>query len=171
MNRSRVKDGCAAHLGVGSSFSTLLGKNMHKKNNLSGILFSLLAALSIAVACGDDDIEVLECTGSCSCDQETRTCSCSGGTTCTIEGAKDITFKCDGNAACNLACGENCHVICPGTTGCTVTLGNNSTAECQGNAVCNYDCEGNCEAECGGASTCNVTCADGCTLSGNTCSC
>jgi hypothetical protein len=143
-------------------------------------LLTLLFALTLSVfaftSCGEDDdgvddVDVLECSGQCSCDQETQTCSCSGGTTCALEGGSNVTFTCDGNAACELSC-EGCDVICPGTTGCTVTLGNGGTAECQGNAICDYECTGNCDIQCGGASQCSTTCSgDGCEPAGDGCSC
>lgn len=148
-------------------------KHTSKKGSpLAGLGFVLLASLGIwFAACGDKGVEILECSGECSCDEDTRTCSCAGGTTCAIEGAEDITFECNGNAACDLTCGVDCHVICPGTTGCTVALGDGGTAECQGTARCIYNCAGDCEITCSGASTCTVNCADDCTQDGTTCRC
>ncbi|MGM0556411.1 MAG: hypothetical protein ACQEVA_08550 [Myxococcota bacterium] len=134
-----------------------------------------LGALSLLAlpACGDGDpdgaenVDVLECAGECSCDQETNTCSCTGGTTCELEGGDDFTFTCDGNAACQLSC-NSCDVICPGTTGCTVSLGDGGTGECQGTATCEYECTGNCEISCGGTSNCTTTCSgDGCESDGD----
>lgn len=132
-------------------------------------LFALLLAAPLFGSC--TATQVLECEGECTCDDSTRTCSCAGGTACVLEGADDVTFRCEGNASCDLACGVGCHVICPGTTGCTTVLGDDSSAECQGNATCNFTCEGDCEISCGGASTCEVTCADDCELEGTSCRC
>lgn len=122
--------------------------------------------IMLLVMCNDDgdgDADILECIGSCTCDDDTRTCTCHGGTQCTIEGEEDITLVCDGNASCDLACGDRCHVICPGTTGCTAEMGDDSTAECQGNAECDYTCLGDCEVQCSGTPQCIVRCADGAT--------
>lgn len=138
---------------------------------LTAALLVAIATIGLVSACGNRDIDVLECSGECSCDDEARSCSCAGGTTCAIEGAEDITFYCDGNAACDLTCGTDCHVVCPGTTGCTVHLGDGGTAECQGNATCTYHCDGNCEAQCGGAAHCTVNCPDECEQDGNACRC
>lgn len=128
-------------------------------------LFALTAIFAgFATGCGGDDVEVLECDGECTCDEQTRTCSCAGGTECTLDGAEDVTFECDGNASCDLACGTGCHVICPGTTGCTTILAHNASGECQGTATCEFSCEGNCDVDCGGNTDCTVECADDCEL-------
>src|SRR5688500_2266613 len=121
--------------------------------------------LCLAAACGDDDgtAEVLACMpeGSCSCNEETRTCTCTGGSTCALEGASNVTLQCDGNAACHLDCGTDCDVICPGTTGCTSTIGDESTGTCQGTGECDFTCEADCTASCSGSSRCIVRCHDG----------
>ena len=133
---------------------------------LSLVLLGSVGA--VLVTCNDDggNVEVLECIGTCTCDQDTRTCSCAGGTTCTIEGAENVTLVCEGNASCDLACGVGCHVICPGTTGCTAEIGDDGTAECQGTAECDYTCLGDCQVTCSGSPQCIVRCADGyaCTI-------
>jgi hypothetical protein len=121
--------------------------------------FVLLLAAPAFTACGDD-AEVIECDGTCSCDAETRTCSCAGGTECTLEGESDVTFTCDGNASCGLSCGDGCNIICPGTTGCTAEAGAGARFECQGNAECEFTCLADCAVHCSGASQCLVTCAD-----------
>ena len=84
----------------------------------------MLAGLLLAgmPGCGDDDgadVDILECEGSCECDEDTRTCSCLGGTECVVEGEEDITLVCEGNARCDLQCEALCTVECPGTAGCT----------------------------------------------------
>ena len=130
----------------------------------SSLLMMAFLALFLFMCNNDgDDVEVLECVGSCTCDDDTRTCTCQGGTECTIEGEEDITLVCDGNASCDLACGNRCHVICPGTTGCTAEMGDDSIAECQGNAECDYTCLGDCEVQCSGTPQCIVRCAEGAT--------
>lgn len=140
---------------------------------LRWFFFALTISLMAVVisGCSGSEVEVLECSGECTCEEETRSCSCAGGTTCAIDGADDITFYCDGNAACDLTCGYGCHVVCPGTTGCTTTLGPDSSAECKGTASCTYYCEGDCDVECSGASSCTVECADDCEQDGTQCRC
>jgi hypothetical protein len=121
-----------------------------------------LLASSFA-SCDDDDgndVTVLECTGTCTCDEEARICSCAGGTSCVLEGEGDVTFTCDGNASCGLACGDDCDIICPGTTGCTAEAGARARFECQGSASCEFTCRADCVVSCGGASQCLVTCDD-----------
>lgn len=135
-------------------------------------VFALATAGFAAVGgCGSDDVDVLECDGACHCDPDERVCSCEGGTECTLEGAEDVTFECDGNASCDLTCGTGCHVVCPGTTGCTTTLADDASAECQGTATCDFYCEGDCDIECGGNTDCTVECADDCELEGTDCRC
>ena len=122
------------------------------------------ALLSLAfVACGDDDdddVAVLQCSGTCSCNNDTRTCSCSGGTNCVLEGEGNVTFICDGNASCGLGCGDDCNIVCPGTTGCTAESGARARFECQGNAACEFTCHADCSVQCGGTAQCLVSCAD-----------
>ena len=132
------------------------------------LTFAMVFAL-LMVNCGSED-PILECEGECSCDYDTRECSCAGGTTCTLEG-DDVTFYCDGNASCDLTCGLYCHVVCPGTTGCTTTLGDGSSAECQGTATCDFTCEGDCDISCGGTSNCSVECHEDCEQDGLSCIC
>jgi hypothetical protein len=122
----------------------------------------LLVVLPLFVACGDDEGEVaiLECTGTCTCDNDTRTCSCAGGTDCVLEGEGQVTFTCDGNASCGLSCGDDCNVVCPGTTGCNAESGARARFECQGTAACEFRCHADCAVFCGGTSQCLVTCDD-----------
>ena len=117
---------------------------------------------AVTTGCGSDEPDVLECDGDCGCDEETRTCNCSGGTDCVIEGAEDLTFECDGNADCDLTCGTDCHVICPGTTTCTATLTGYASAECQGTGTCEYYCDTDCDIDCGSNTDCTVNCHDDC---------
>ncbi len=114
------------------------------------------------VACGDDDgdVEVLECSGTCNCNDDERTCSCAGGTECALEGEGDVTFTCDGNASCDLSCGDGCEIICPGTTGCVAESGAGASFECQGNAMCEFTCLADCSVSCGGTTQCLVHCDD-----------
>jgi hypothetical protein len=124
---------------------------------------AVLATLALITlpACGGSSVEVLECEGTCTCEQETRTCSCAGGTDCVVEGADDITLTCDGNARCDLWCGAGCVVECPGTSGCEASMGHDSAAVCNGTGNCDYECRGDCSVDCPGTSRCSVTCADG----------
>lgn len=118
----------------------------------------------LAVAgCGDDSghADVLECEGTCSCDNDTRTCTCSGGTLCVVEGESDINLICEGNAQCDLQCEEDCHVECPGISGCTADMGDDSSAVCNGSGQCEYTCNGDCTADCPGSSECIVYCLSG----------
>jgi hypothetical protein len=127
------------------------------------LVFMTLFLAMAAVACGDDDegdVAILECDGNCSCNDVTRTCSCSGGTECTIEGEGNLRFTCDGNASCDLNCGNDCEIVCPGTTGCTAEAGEGASFECQGNAICEFTCRANCSVRCAGAAQCLVTCDD-----------
>lgn len=140
---------------------------MTPQSAFNRLAFTALVLLSSSIACGDDDdddglhdVAVLDCTGTCSCDASTRTCSCAGGTDCTLVGSSDVTFACDGNASCGLSCGDDCDIICPGTTGCIADAGKRAYFECQGNAQCEFTCRADCEVSCGGASRCLVTCED-----------
>jgi hypothetical protein len=147
---------------------------MLAKNLLGSVLCAAVPALALVAfvqlgGCSSSDIEVLECTGECECDEETNTCSCLGGTECVVEGGVGVTLTCDGNARCDLACGEECHVDCHGTTGCDATLGDNSTAACSGTVDCNYTCLGDCVVDCPGTSRCTVACADGATCEVTSC--
>ena len=119
-------------------------------------------------ACGDDDqaAEILSCTPetACTCDNSIDTCTCAGGSTCDVAGADHgVTLKCEGNAACNLSCGTQCHVECPGTTGCTATVDDESTLLCTGTGECDFACTADCTAECQGTSRCVVRCTEGAT--------
>jgi hypothetical protein len=125
----------------------------------------MLVATFGVFACGDDDddrppVKVLECSGTCSCDAQTRTCSCSGGTDCVLAGEGNVTFSCDGNASCGLSCTNDCNIICPGTTGCVADSGARARFECQGNASCEFTCKADCVVQCAGAAQCLVTCTD-----------
>jgi hypothetical protein len=150
-------------------------QHMTLRSGFSPIAVAALLSLSSIFACGDDDdddglhdVKVLECTGTCTCDNATRTCSCAGGTDCTLVGSGDVTFGCDGNASCGLSCGDDCDIICPGTTGCIADAGARAYFECQGNAQCEFTCRADCSVSCGGAARCLVTCQDpqSCDLSG-----
>lgn len=132
----------------------------------------LLLFLFVLPGCkkSNDQVAVLECTGTCTCDQETRTCTCSGGTDCALAGEESsVTFECDGNATCDLTCGTDCHVVCPGTAGCTATMGDGSTAVCNGTGDCHYTCVGDCSVDCPGASSCTLTCPMGATCEITSC--
>jgi hypothetical protein len=126
------------------------------------ILYTLAFALGVAWGCGPRDDEnpgeVLECTGTCTCDPDTRTCKCSGGTDCVVDGGEGIIFECDGNARCSLECGNECHVSCVGTTGCDAVMGDGSTGECPGTASCSFVCEGSCSVSCSGSARCTLDC-------------
>ncbi len=136
------------------------------------LLFVFAALLVALTTTGcSSDVDVLECDGECTCDEDTRSCSCAGGTNCTIDGADDITFYCDGNASCDLECGYGCHAVCPGTTGCTTRLGPDSSAECKGTASCTFYCDGDCDVDCSGAASCTVECHEDCDKSGTKCRC
>lgn len=122
------------------------------------IRIHLLAFVVVTSCDGSDDIDVLECSGECACDEETNTCSCLGGTDCVVESSGAVTLVCEGNARCELACGADCNVDCPGTSGCDATIGDGSTGTCAGTASCNYTCEGECTIDCPGASRCTLGC-------------
>lgn len=127
-------------------------------------------AIVLSPSCGDDDpVEVLECTGTCSCEEETRSCSCQGGSECVVGAASDVTLVCEGNASCDLECGVRCHVECPGTAGCAAAMGDDSTAICNGTGTCEYTCGGDCQIDCPGASACIVRCAEGATCEVTSC--
>jgi hypothetical protein len=126
---------------------------------VSAVTFMLVLALG---ACGGgNDVDILECTGQCTCDQETDTCSCLGGTDCTVESSGAVTLICEGNARCDLTCGDGCRVECPGTAGCTASMGANSTGQCNGTASCDFSCAGDCSVDCPGTSQCTLACPEG----------
>jgi hypothetical protein len=121
---------------------------------------AVLATVLTLSGCKKDDgeIDILECEGECSCDPDTRTCWCHGGTECVVEGESDITLVCEGNADCDISCEERCHVECPGGSHCVVELGNDSTAICNGTGSCDILCHGDCSVDCPGAEQCIVRC-------------
>lgn len=127
-----------------------------------GIVGILLGA-ALLVHCGDESnatIEQCEPEGACSCSPGTERpvrCSCVGGSACTVSGG-GIEFSCDGNADCDLTCGENCLVECPGTTSCMVTAGNATEVRCPGTASCDITCEASCAVEIRGAADGVVRC-------------
>ncbi len=131
----------------------------------------MVGSAMMVAGCGDDGPEVLECEGSCTCEEETRTCACHGGTECAIDGVDDIRFECDGNASCDLSCGRECHVVCPGTTSCAAAIGPQGSAECRGTATCVYDCDEDCEIDCGSNADCTINCDDECESTGSGCEC
>ena len=94
---------------------------MNRSSSRTAAALAACLSLALLASCGGDDTEVLECTGTCTCDEDTRECSCEGGSDCAVEGADGVTFPCDGNARCDLSCGEDCVIECPGTSGCTAT--------------------------------------------------
>jgi hypothetical protein len=145
-----------------------------KTHLLSHLKFVIPVLAVLAFGSCDDKkkkaVEVLECTGSCTCDTETRTCTCEGGTDCALEGdTTGVTFICDGNAACSLACGIECNVECNGTAGCSALMGDDSTAVCNGTGTCDYECLGDCVVDCPGASLCTIDCAPGATCEFTSC--
>lgn len=111
----------------------------------------------LLAACGDGNVDILECTGECTCDADTNTCSCLGGTDCTVDAEDHVTLICEGNARCALEC-DSCDVQCPGTSGCDAVIGDGSTGECFGTADCDFHCTGDCEVQCGSNTICTVTC-------------
>ncbi len=125
--------------------------------------FLFLSALAVFVtaACGGGG-EVRECEpeGACFCTEGTERetlCVCEGGSDCSIDG-DNIEFECDGNAACGLACGEDCLVTCPGTTSCTVEVGDGAVVSCPGTSTCHVTCFGDCEINVDGAASAEVDC-------------
>jgi hypothetical protein len=146
---------------------------MKVPNFRDGILVLLCTFATLSVAgCDDDDddgVAVLECSGTCSCNDDTRTCSCAGGTECTLAGEGNVTFTCDGNASCDLVCGDDCNIVCPGTTGCTAESGAGAEFECQGNASCDFTCQADCVVDCQGAAQCLVRCEDEATCNLDAC--
>lgn len=122
-------------------------------------LLRLVIAGALLGACGgSDDVDILECTGECTCDPDIDTCSCLGGTECTVEASGEVTLVCEGNARCDLACGDGCHVECPGTSGCSAEMGDGSTGVCNGTGTCDFVCTGDCSVDCTGVSQCSLQC-------------
>jgi len=115
-------------------------------------------------ACGNDNegdtADIVACDGSCSCEPETRTCSCQGGSTCLAECDGPCTLECEGNARCDIECPADCTVNCPGTAGCVASVGDDSSGVCNGTGDCEYFCEGDCSFDCPGASRCIVHCTE-----------
>lgn len=124
-------------------------------------LVGILSAAGLLAHCGSDaTIEECEPEGACSCEagteRETR-CTCVGGSSCSVTGG-GIEFTCDGNAACDLSCGEDCLIFCPGTTSCAVTAGDQAVVRCPGTASCSITCEESCSVEIEGAADAVVRC-------------
>jgi hypothetical protein len=118
---------------------------------------------------GVDDVDILECTGECTCDIETNSCSCLGGTECVVEAEGEVTLRCEGNARCDLQCGDLCHVDCHGTAGCDAQMGADSTGECNGTGDCDFSCAGDCAIDCPGTSRCTLACPEGASCSITSC--
>jgi hypothetical protein len=124
-------------------------------------LLAIALAWALGAACGGNDVEILECTGECTCNPETNTCACLGGTECVVEASGDVTLVCEGNARCDLSCGDGCHVSCPGTSGCQARMGDGSTGSCAGTADCDFTCAGTCRIDCPGSARCTLQCPPG----------
>lgn len=133
----------------------------HVRSRALLVAFFTLALSGLGMGGCGGAADILECIGSCSCDDDTRTCACQGGSECVIEGASDITLVCEGNAACDLECDEGCRVECPGTAGCSALMGDDSEAICNGTGNCEFTCQGDCVVDCPGNSSCLVFCAEG----------
>jgi len=121
----------------------------------------LLGAVLLA-HCGGSDATVEQCepAGACMCTDGTERdirCTCTGGSTCTVSGG-GIEFDCEGNAACELNCGDDCLIVCPGTTSCGVTVGDQGAVRCPGTASCDVTCAENCAVEVAGAADVVVRC-------------
>jgi hypothetical protein len=139
------------------------GEDLHMRSLILAMTLTLLACG------GDDDIDVLSCTGECTCDEDTNTCSCLGGTECNVESDGAVNLVCEGNARCDLACGDSCNVDCPGTSGCDAAMGANSMGTCNGTASCGFTCSGDCTIDCPGASSCTLACPEGATCTITSC--
>ena len=120
-----------------------------------------LTIAAIAAGCSDDDPAIVACEGQCTCDSDTRTCECMGGTTCVMEGGTDVTFRCNGNASCDFLCGANCTSECPGTSVCVAAMGEGSMARCNGTGRCDVTCSGDCRVVCTGNEECTLSCPEG----------
>ena len=124
-----------------------------------GVVLSALLSAGCDGA-GSATIDLCEPEGSCFCAEgtelETR-CTCVGGSTCSVSGG-GVELDCQGNAVCNLDCGEDCIIVCPGTTTCTVTTGEGSAIRCPGTASCDITCDGSCAVEVAGAADVVVRC-------------
>lgn len=120
----------------------------------------LLGALLLTHCSDDATIEQCEPTNACSCtdgtERDTR-CTCVGGSTCEVTGG-GIEFYCEGNAACELNCGDDCLIVCPGTTSCGVTAGDQAEVRCPGTASCDITCEADCAVEVDGAADAVIRC-------------
>ncbi len=134
--------------------------------------------LLLAASCNDDEAErrvdgetaeVVSCEGSCSCDPDTRTCTCQGGSLCETECDGPCTLQCEGNARCDMSCPDDCTIECPGTAGCDARVGDNAVGVCNGTGDCAFTCEGDCSFDCPGASRCVVFCAAGATCEITSC--
>jgi hypothetical protein len=134
-----------------------------------------LFLIAIAACGGDHDVKACDPSSACTCmdgvDRDTA-CVCAGGSTCTVDG-DSIEFTCDGNAGCNLVCGNDCLITCPGTTMCTVELGDKGVVTCPGTAQCDVLCHADCSVSVAGTADAIVRCeneATGatCTITGCT---
>lgn len=142
--------------GMGASMKSRLGR----RRVVACLALASLGLVALPTCGDDDEVAVLECTGTCSCDEETRTCSCQGSA-CVIGAYRDVTLACEGNTACDLQCGDSCTVDCRGTAGCTADVGDDGHAICGGTALCDITCGGSCSADCTGSSQCILRCAEG----------
>ncbi|MFL5320376.1 MAG: hypothetical protein ACJ790_12020 [Myxococcaceae bacterium] len=124
----------------------------------------VVLAVGALYACGNANAPV--CTGACNCSG--TSCSCTDGSTCTLNGGVDggtpvdqlpsnISFDCQKNNTCNVACGANCTSHCSNGTTCQGTCGSGCNTSCSSNSTCVQNIGDNSNATCTGTSGCQIT--------------
>jgi hypothetical protein len=145
-------------------YAALRGMLTMRRLHLYRLALTWLACLATSSAllwsCADGEVVACEPEGACDCregEDRPTACTCQGGSTCRID-ADHIEFDCEGNAGCELACGNDCLITCPGTTRCEVHVGDGAEISCPGTATCNVVCAGDCAVQVTGAARATVTC-------------
>ncbi len=104
------------------------------------------------------------CAGQCTCTD--TVCTCAAGQTCSLGTAdggaplatlpSNVTFDCNSNNTCSVACGTGCSTTCAGGSSCNQTLGAGATVTCAGGAKCDTKAGADAGITCTGTSKCEA---------------